>query len=123
MIVGDAGVDPLSQNDWIAVSISQTPVPASNPVTLTVANGRVSGRSGCNQYSGAVDYDAHHIKVGQMISTKMACLAEGLMQLEGRYLAVLQSAQDYAFSDDGRLVISGGAGKIEFAPSPRQNRP
>ncbi len=123
IVVGDAGAYPLAGNDWIAVSISQAPVSAVSPLTLTISNGRVSGRSGCNQYSGEVDYDETHIKVGRMISTKMACQTDGLMQLEGRYLAVLQSAQNYAFIGEGHLLISGSAGKIDFAPSPRQNRP
>lgn len=120
---GDAGTDPLSNNDWIAISIADAPVSAKTPVTLMIANGRVSGRSGCNQYSGAVDYDDRHLKVGQVISTKMACIGDGLMELESRYLGALQGAQGYALGRDGHLVISGSAGKLDFAPSPRQVRP
>lgn len=115
--------DPLTLTDWQAVSINDTPVSAPRPLTLSFMEGRASGHSGCNQYSGSVDYDTRHIKFGQVISTKMACMDDGVMQLEARYLQTLSASESYVIGHDGKLSLTGKQGHIEFTSQPRQMRP
>ena len=113
----------LAATDWRAETINGAPVTISNPVTLSFNEGNASGRGGCNQYSGAVEFDDSHIKFGTLISTKMACVGDGVMATESAYLGALQASQTYVRSPDGRLVLTGANSNIRFAPQPRQIRP
>ena len=115
--------DPIIQNDWLAQSIAGDPVPNPERVTLSFANGRVSGRGGCNQYSGPVEYGNGRMKIGPIISTKMACLENGLMQLESKYLGALQTAESYSVSSSAHLTITTARGPLVFSASSRQIRP
>jgi heat shock protein HslJ len=115
--------DPLTRSDWQAVRLGGVDVSTPTPVTLTFNEGRASGRSGCNYYSGSVEYGNGQIKFGNMISTKMACAGDGVMQFEQSYLQSLQSTQRYMFERNGNLVLSGGIADIRFQATPRQVRP
>ncbi len=113
----------LTEVDWVAETINGKPVIEPGRVTLSFNEARVSGRSGCNIYSGPVEYGNGTLKVGALISTKMACVANGLMQQESDYLNTLGAARSYAYQND-RLVISAPTGgALVFASAPRQQRP
>lgn len=112
----------LEQNDWMAESIGGQAVIQPGRVTLAFLEGRVSGRSGCNRYSGPVEVGTTAMKVGPLISTKMACMEAGLMQQESAYLNALQSAQSYSI-DGTTLTISTGAGPIIYTATARQAVP
>jgi heat shock protein HslJ len=118
---GDDG--RLTQQDWVAQSIAGKPVVHIGRVTLSFGEGRVSGRGGCNLYSGPVEYGRGAIKIGPLISTKMACVEGGLMQQESAYLSTLQGAERYAFGADGKLIIATKSGAIVYESAPRQVRP
>ena len=119
MTDGPANRD-LTQSDWAAETINGKPVIEPGKVTLAIVEDRVTGRSGCNLYSGSVEASNGTLKVGQLISTKMACMAEGVMQQERDYLTALGAATSYTFRDDGRLVIGG---TLVYVSTPRQQRP
>ncbi len=119
----DQGQNALELHDWQALDIAGKPVSTPNPVTLSFSEGRASGRSGCNQYSGAVEYGARTIRFQAMISTKMACAGEGVMMTEMNYLQALQAAETWEVGADGKLTIEGSRGRIKFAPLARQTRP
>lgn len=124
--VSDDGNDNgarLTQEDWVALTIAGQPVVQVGRVTLSFADGRVSGRSGCNLYSGSVEYGRGAIKIGPLISTKMACAEDGLMQQESAYLNALQSAERYAVSAEGILTITTRGGAIVYDGAARQVRP
>ena len=115
----------LTQVDWTAETINGMPVIEPGRVTLSFSEGRVSGRGGCNLYSGPVEYGRGAMKVGPLISTKMACMANGVMQQESAYLTTLQAAVSYSNGGNGRLVIATAASPtaLVYAPAPRQQRP
>ncbi len=113
----------IDRNDWLAQSIAGVAVPNPERVTLSLANGTVSGRGGCNQYSGPVEFGNGRIKIGPLISTKMACTESGLMQLEQKFLGALQSASAYTVSVHPELTITTTDGPLVFRASPRQSRP
>ena len=113
----------LTRVDWVAETINGKSVIEPGRVTLSFSEGRVSGRSGCNLYSGPVEYGQGTLKVGALISTKMACMANGVMQQESAYLTTLEAARSYA-NQNNRLVISTPAGgSLVFTGAPRQQRP
>ncbi|MDZ4741361.1 MAG: META domain-containing protein [Alphaproteobacteria bacterium] len=113
----------IDRHDWLAQSIDGVAVSNPERVTLSLANGTVSGRGGCNQYSGPVEYGNGHIKTGPLISTKMACAETGLMQLEQKFLGALQTASTYTVSVHPELTITTADGPLIFRVSPRQSPP
>lgn len=119
----DRGQDTLAAHDWQAFELKGKPLNTPVPVTLSFTEGRASGRGGCNQYSGVVEYDARSIRFQAMISTKMACAGDGVMLTEADYLQALQAAESWDIDATGKLTIEGNRGRIKFTPLPRQNRP
>jgi len=113
----------LTRQDWVAETIAGQPVINPGRVTLAFVEGRVSGRGGCNIYSGPVEIGNGTLKVGPLISTKMACGEPGLMQQESAYLGALQSARSYRFGADDKLTISTQAGALVYGGAPKQQRP
>lgn len=75
------------------------------------ANGRVSGNSGCNRFTGAYEVaEDGSIKIGPLAATRMAC-PEPEMALEAKFLADLDSVR--RFERDGtRLSLRGGDGGV-----------
>jgi len=119
----DGEADRLRQADWVAEAILGQPVVKAGHVTLSFAEARISGRSGCNLYSGTVEYGRGKIKVGPLISTKMACQEEGVMAQESVYLNALQSAEQYGIAADGKLTITTSTGDLVYDGAARQARP
>jgi len=116
--VTNAGsVDALTGVAWEATQVGGQPVATAAPVTLSFADGKASGRSGCNRYSGTVTVDAGRIRFSEIMSTKMACAEEGAMMTEMAYLQALSGAEAWSVSGDGLLTISGSKGAILFKPA------
>jgi putative lipoprotein len=72
--------------------------------------GRVSGRGGCNGYSGAVEVKGASMIVGELISTKMAC-APALMDQETKFMAALQATRTYAMNEENKLILRDATGR------------
>jgi len=89
-------------------------------ITLTISDdGTVTGRSGCNQYSGAVRFSApNEIAFGTLRLTLMAC-PQAVMALEQAFLSRLQSATYVGFHL-GKLSLNwqtdGTRGAVLFTP-------
>jgi heat shock protein HslJ len=108
--LASADEEGLTQREWLAETINGKPVITPGRVTLTFKDGRVSGRAGCNQYSGPAEYGKAKLNIGPLVSTKMACTGAGIMQQESEFLATLQTAENYAFRSDNRLLVTGSSG-------------
>lgn len=103
----DADADRAAPVDgeWTLVegTVSGEVIPlADEPITLTVADGQVSGTAACNGYSAPL---SDGFTVGTVTSTRMMC-AEDLMAAEDAYLRGLGAVQS-ATVDGDRLVLSG----------------
>lgn len=57
-------------------------------------NGGVGGNTGCNVYGGDYTYEEGKFKVGDLISTMMAC-EDPTPGFEGKYLETLRSATKF----------------------------
>lgn len=101
---------------WEATEVSGKPVATPAPVTLAIANGQVSGRSGCNRYSGTVTVSSDRISFGPLMSTKMACAEEGAMQTEMAFLQALSGAETWSLAGE-QFTISGSKGTVLFKPA------
>ena len=76
---------------------------------------RVGGATGCNTMGGTYEADVSRIRFSQLFSTKMACVEEGRMQQETRFLRALESADRYAISGDTLTVFAGDRAVARFA--------
>ena len=95
---------------WVAEAIAGTPA-GDAPITLQLgADGRASGRGGCNGYGGLYTLAGDALHFGGLASTRMAC-APALMDQEQRYFDALAKVTHYAVADDGALLLETGEGK------------
>jgi heat shock protein HslJ len=92
----------LAGTSWEAVNYNngkQAVVGLITDTTLTADFGKdgvLSGKAGCNNYSGGYKTNGNQITIGPLASTMMACdQPAGVMEQEAQYLAALQSAATY----------------------------
>lgn len=76
-----------------------------NEIALNIhKDGKLGGRSGSNVNGGSYSIDDGKLKIGDLISTMMAC-EEPSMQFEQTYFTTLEGATEFAV-DDGKLSIT-----------------
>ena len=101
----------LSNHEWRAIDVNGFPVVAGSAPTIRMADGRISGTTGCNTYTGAYETASRErIRISGVATTRKACEAP-LMDQERRFTAILNSAQSYSLYGDGSfsLIASDGA--------------
>jgi heat shock protein HslJ len=109
---------PLAGTTWRAETITGRPVIDAAASTIAFeADGRVSGRGGCNRYFGTSTIAGEQLSFGAVGATRMAC-APALMDQEARFFQALGSAERWIVDADGLLLIySAGADQpSRFAP-------
>ena len=111
----------LAGTEWRLVSFgpagSEASLVAGTTVTLKFGeDGRASGSTGCNSYSGTYNVRGDSILFGRLISTKRACLDQNANQQEQRFLSALESANRFRLSSN-RLTIQSDRGRnvLNFA--------
>jgi putative lipoprotein len=108
---GQAGGGSIVGPVWTAQEITGTAVTGTAPVTLQLgADGRASGRGGCNGYGGPYTLSGSSLTFGSLAATRMACAPEAMDQ-EQRYFDALAKVQRYAVADDGALLLETAEGK------------
>jgi heat shock protein HslJ len=96
---------------WVAKEIAGTPAGGAAAITLQLgADGRASGRGGCNGYGGSYTLAGDALHFGPLAATKMAC-APALIDQEQRYFDTLAKVTRYAVADDGALLLMTGEGE------------
>lgn len=97
---------PDLDGDWVLTHLKGETVPDDVQITLSVADGGVTGRAACNGYMGSLVRDGAKVSFGPLASTKMAC-PPPLMEWERRFLAAMQevslaegAAASLSLSDD-----------------------
>jgi heat shock protein HslJ len=106
-VTGRASIDDIAGTEWVLTHFDWTErAPDNPPVTLELRGGSLSGRGGCNRYSGAAKTGegAGGIAIGPVAATRMACEPEA-MRVEDRFFAALNSVTSYSFQA-GQLVLS-----------------
>jgi heat shock protein HslJ len=84
---------------------------AGTTVTLKFGeDGRASGSTGCNSYSGTYQVRGDNISFGRLISTRRACLDQKANQQEQRFLSALEAANRFRLSSN-RLTIFSDRGR------------
>lgn len=92
----------VTSNPWDVISYNNgkqavVSVDPAAPMTAVFSvDGKVSGSSGCNTYSGGYQVDGNKIKIGQLATTQKMCAAP-IMEQEKAYLKALQSSATWSF--------------------------
>ena len=75
---------------------------------------RVGGATGCNSMGGKYQIDGEQIHFSELFSTKMACVEEGRMRQETRFVGALERADRYSISGDTLTLRAGEAVLAKF---------
>lgn len=98
---------------WTLVSLNGRPVGGDRPSMVLDESLRISGFGGCNTYSAtAYPLREKGFVVGPIAVTRRAC-ESGASTMERSYLQALRAARRWDLQQ-GRLVLSGGAGELRF---------
>jgi heat shock protein HslJ len=102
------------EGDWVVADLNGGGTPAGS-FTLNFDGGddntsRLSGKSGCNRFTGRWQQSGRTLKLGPLGSTMMAC--EGpVMELEQRFLALLDAANAVSYTPRGEAVLQTADGR------------
>ena len=115
---GDSPLDGTQWklSEWTLSSLS----PADFTITAEFADGKISGSSGVNSYSGPYELGSQNgFAVGPLAGTQMAG-PEPAMRAEGAYLTLLGQARSYKLAE-GRLTLfdEGGNESLIFEAASR----
>jgi len=121
-ITGTLSLADLIGPEWVLTHFSwDEPAPREPEVTLVFEEDRVAGKSGCNNYFGAVEEGGDmpsSITLGQIGATRMMC-PEEIMLVEDRFQRQLSGVTQYSFLT-GKLALTwqddGTAGVMLFRP-------
>lgn len=103
----------LNGSEWQLATVNETPAVVGAEATLLFADGRITGTTGCNRYTGSYTLgEDGAIDFGPLASTMMAC-AEPQMQQEMAFGKALEVAVRYTVSV-GALILSDANG-VEVA--------
>jgi len=101
----------LEANLWHLVTLGGSPVLDAAPITLEfTGDNQASGSGGCNNYRGSYTLNGESLTFSPVLSTRMACVEEGVMEQESAYFLALQASVSYRLTAD-ELIISNSDGQ------------
>lgn len=117
-----AGSSPtgLAGTTWRLVSIQDLRPPLGPAVTLAFSASDISGNGGCNTFNGSYGFDpaSGSLRIGDLGSTKRACVEPGRGDLENAFFAALRGAAAASLDSEGRLVLAGAGARLVFERAP-----
>lgn len=112
-----AATPPVVPAMWaLETLMGEAPAPGARFQLKMGIDGRIGGRSGCNNFSARYALNGTAFTVHPpMIGTKMAC-PEAVMAQEATFRAVLETATTASVGADGRLTVTSSDGRaLRFA--------
>lgn len=101
----------LSGTAWRIEQVGDSAVTDASKTGLRFdADGRASGSTGCNDFTGRATIEGSRLAFSPLVSTRKAC-EEPLMDQESRIFAAMRSVKSYQFAADGRLALLGADGR------------
>ncbi len=108
---GTTGGRQVTDRMWQAADVNGAPIIGSVIPTLQLNAGRVSGSTGCNDYSGSVRMlPDQRIAIEGISRTERGC-EPAIMQQENTYVSILENAQGYSLYRDGSLSLIAADGR------------
>jgi len=100
----------------------ERPVVDGTTITLQFGtDGRATGSSGCNSYSGTYHVEGDDLSFGQMISTMRACVDPKANEQEQKYLAALRAVAHFTISESRLVLSDGGEVALNFNDESKAN--
>ncbi|MGK7943846.1 MAG: META domain-containing protein [Microcystaceae cyanobacterium] len=101
----------IESSSWQLISYQNAQGKPSLPYsqhepTLQLREGRMSGTTGCNRYSGSYEMKQGKISFNTPASTLMACGFEGLAQQEQTFVKALTEVSQYELKNDQLLLLN-----------------
>lgn len=91
--------------------------PQGAPLTVDFSfDGRVNGNAGCNTFSGPFIQTGPRVRIGDVLSTRMACADIARQQQESRLLAILNGQMTLRQESDGQISLRSEAGSLLLEP-------
>lgn len=85
------------------------------PLTVRFSKeGRISGFSGCNTYTGQYNVMDDALSVGPLASTRRACLSPALQTQEQTYLQDLQAVRSFSVAGTQLILITQSGKRLVF---------
>jgi putative lipoprotein len=108
--------EDLENIHWRLVDIKGTPaIGDSNAreafIFFNPEDSSAAGSSGCNSFGGTYQRSLDRLAISRVISTKMACIAEGVMEQESAFFNALGAVAAWRRSGE-RLELLDGAGSV-----------
>ena len=110
---------------WEITAIGEMAVPEQAPdgrYRIAFADGRVSGRAGCNSFSGPYSRIGDRLEFGVLAATRMACL-DPQMEHERRAFAILRGSVEVRSAGDDAIVLSSPDGSLRLRRSAADRLP
>ena len=109
------GIKPitlLTSNPWELSTIQglapdDTKFPEGLPTLYFLEGGKLSGFTGCNNFSGGFSLESGGIQLDPGAMTKKACPGSG----EDEFMATLEKVKTYSL-DKGKLILSDGISEL-----------
>lgn len=96
------------EGGWRVIRLGDAMLPDGVTVTMVVErDGKVSGRSGCNRFSGAYTLTGEGLSFGNMAVTRMAC-PPPMMETEQRFLDMLKKISRATPGENAQLRLMAG---------------
>jgi len=97
---------PSLSGSWRVTSLVGQTLPAAAEVTISFAAPNISGKSGCNRYSGSYSQSAKNLTIGPIAMTRMACPAP-LMDLEAGFSTAISAVTRYDMAGETLQLFVG----------------
>lgn len=102
----------LEGTTWIVEMLEGVAIRPGTVVTLSLADGIVSGVAGCNRYRAPCEFRADRVAVGPALSTRRLCQEpEGVMAQEQQFLRALETVEQVRTAGD-LLELRTGDGAV-----------
>ncbi len=119
MAVYMAQSQALEGSSWDVTSYNNgrggvTSLIAGTEITANFAeDGKMTGTSGCNNYTATYEIDGESISIGPPAATSQFCAEpEGIMEQEGEYLTALQTAASYKIEVNSMNMRTDGGSTV-----------
>jgi len=103
---------PLIDTQWVLTELANAPVPAGERQREASirfqTEGKVSGSTGCNRFSGTYALEGHLLHFGQLAMTRMACADD--QGIEADYMKALETTRQFQIHRN-TLDLLDGAGR------------
>lgn len=115
------GGDPatlLTGREWTVATLAGRPTLPEPRITMTFADGRVSGLGSCNRYGAGYSLTGEGLTFSKGMSTMMACPPE-IMDQEQTFLGLLEKITRFSIGPGGALVLEADDGRTIAMEKPR----